>query len=78
VLAGRLERLGGAAGGPDRDVTKRWFFQAMAGTDRYPNDPVARHIERSLDISEQVVVDTPAALAVSFDFGKFIEPIAQG
>jgi hypothetical protein len=43
-----------------------------------PNDPVARHIERSLDISEQVVVDTPAALAVSFDFGKFIEPIAQG
>jgi hypothetical protein len=57
-------------GDHDWDRIKSWFFPAQAGTDQRPDDPVAQQMERHLDTPHQVIIETPAALVVSFDFTK--------
>jgi hypothetical protein len=57
-------------GDPDWDAVKSWFYAALVGTDRRPDDPVAQQAERSLDTPDRVIVETIANLIVSFDFNK--------
>ena len=59
--------------GSDEDwvEVKRWFYAAMADTAQYPDNPGARAFEDFLDGPHQVIIEMPANLVVSFDFGKF-------
>lgn len=49
----------------------RWFYPALAGVDPDADDPSSRAMLRFLDSPHQVIIETPADLLVSFDYGKF-------
>jgi hypothetical protein len=53
------------------DELTRWFYPALAGVPADSGDPFARGLLRFLDAPHQTIIETPAALVVSFDFGKF-------
>lgn len=55
----------------DWDELTRWFYPALAGARPEPEDPFARGLLRFLDAPHQAIIETPAALVVSFDFAKF-------
>jgi hypothetical protein len=55
----------------DWDEVKGWFYAALSGTERDPDNPIARSLEAFLDGPHQVIIETPANLVLSFDFGKF-------
>jgi len=55
----------------DWDRLTRWFYPALAGVDPDANDAFARGLLRFLDAPHQAIIETPASLVVSFDFGKF-------
>lgn len=50
---------------------KGWFYAALSGAERDPDNPIARRLQAFLDGPHQVIIETPANLVVSFDFGKF-------
>jgi hypothetical protein len=56
----------------DWDQLKAWFYAALAGTEKDPGNPEARSLERFLDGSNQVIIETVPTLVVSFDFGRFV------
>jgi hypothetical protein len=50
---------------------KSWFYAALAGTDKNPDNDMARSFETFLDGPNQVIIETEPTLVVSFNFGKF-------
>jgi pyridoxamine 5'-phosphate oxidase-like protein len=60
-----------APGDDDWDRLTGWFYPALAGTERDPDDPAARNHQKFLNSPHQVIIETPADLLVSFDFAKF-------
>ena len=58
-------------GDPGRDELASWFYPALAGVDPASDDPFTRGLLQFLDAPHQVIIETPASLVVSFDFGKF-------
>jgi hypothetical protein len=50
---------------------KSWFYAALAGSDKDPDNEMARSLESFLDGPNQVIIETVPTLVVSFDFGKF-------
>ena len=50
---------------------KSWFYAALAGTDKDPENEAARSFEAFLDGPHQVIIETVPTLMVSFDFGRF-------
>jgi hypothetical protein len=50
---------------------KSWFYAALAGTDKDPDNEMARSFETFLDGPNQLIIETECTLAVSFNFGKF-------
>jgi hypothetical protein len=55
----------------DWDQVKTWFYAALSGAERDPDTPFLRSLEAFLDGPDQVIIEMPATLVVSFDFGKF-------
>ncbi len=55
----------------DCDQVKTWFYAALSGAERDPGTPFLRSLEVFLDGPHQVIIEMPATLVVSFDFGKF-------
>jgi hypothetical protein len=55
----------------DWDQVKGWFYAALSGADRQPDDPVSLCLQRFLDGKNQVIIQVRASLVLSFDFGKF-------
>jgi hypothetical protein len=55
----------------DWDEVKTWFYAAVSGTERDPDNPAARSFEKFLDGPHQVIIETVPTLVVSFDFGMF-------
>jgi general stress protein 26 len=55
----------------DWEQLKAWFYAALAGTERDPDNPAARSFEKFLDGPHQVIVETAPTLVVSFDFRRF-------
>ena len=55
----------------DWDQLTRWFYPALAGVDPDASDAFARGLLRFLNAPHQAIIETPADLVVSFDFGKF-------
>ncbi len=55
----------------DWDELKVWFYAALAGTERDPDNPATRSLETFLDGPHQVIIETTPTLVVSFDFGRF-------
>lgn len=53
------------------DELKAWFYAALSGAERAPDNPAARSFERFLDGPHQVIIETAPTLVVSFDFGRF-------
>jgi hypothetical protein len=53
------------------DALTRWFYPALAGVAPRSGDPFVRGLLRYLDAPHQAIIETPASLVVSFDFGKF-------
>jgi hypothetical protein len=53
------------------DELTRWFYPALAGVDPRSGDPRVRGLLRYLDAPHLAIIETPASLVVSFDFGKF-------
>jgi hypothetical protein len=52
------------------DELTRWFYPALAGVDPLGR-PVRSRPAGFLDAPHQAILETPASLVVSFDFGKF-------
>jgi len=50
---------------------KSWFYAALAGTNKDPDDDMARAFETFLDGPNQLIIETEPELVVSFNFGKF-------
>lgn len=48
-----------------------WFYPALSGVDPDSGDPSTCRLLRFLDDPHQAIIETPASLVVSFDFGKF-------
>ena len=71
-----------AHGDADWDDVKAWFYAALSGTDRAPDDVGKRNFQKFLDSPHRVIIETDANLVVGFDtakFGKFTaEAIAAG
>ncbi len=55
----------------DWDHIKQWFYAALSGADREPDNPFLGKLAAFLDSPNQVILETPATLVVSFDFAKF-------
>jgi len=55
----------------DWDQVKQWFYAALSGADREPDNPFLRKLEAFLDGPHQVIIETPATLVVTFDFTRF-------
>lgn len=58
-------------GDDDWDELTRWFYPALSGVDPDSDDPFVQGLLRFLDAPHQAIIETPASLVVSFDFGKF-------
>jgi hypothetical protein len=56
----------------DWEQVKTWFYAALSGTERDPDNRVARRFQDFLDGPNQVIIETRARLVVSFDFGRFM------
>jgi len=50
---------------------KSWFYAALAGTDKTPDNEIARSFETFLDGPNQLIIETEPTLVVSFNFAKF-------
>jgi hypothetical protein len=48
-----------------------WVYAALSGAQRDPRNPFFRRLERFLDGPHQVIIEVPATLVLSFDFGRF-------
>ena len=59
----------------DWNELKTWFYAALAGTDRDPQNEAALRFERFLDGPHQVIIETVPKPIVSFDFGRFAATI---
>jgi hypothetical protein len=55
----------------DWDDVKSWFYAALSGVERDPGNPVLRRVQAFLNGPHQVIIEVPAQLVLSFDFGKF-------
>lgn len=66
----------------DWDEVKTWFYAALSGTDKRPDNTAARNFEKFLDSPHRVIIETDANLVVSFNVAKFqqftAEAIAAG
>ena len=60
------------------DDVKGWFYQALAGGEAEPENPIARRLEEFLDGPHQVIIEIPASLVVSFDFKRENAPFHSG
>jgi hypothetical protein len=58
-------------GDPGWRVLKDWFYGAMSGTARNPDDLAARTMHRLLDSPNRVIIETQVRPVVSFDWTKF-------
>jgi hypothetical protein len=58
-------------GDDDWDHVKSWFYAALSGAERDPGNPFLRRVQAFLDGPHQVIIEMPAQLVLSFDFGKF-------
>ncbi len=58
-------------GDPGWEALKDWFYGALSGTARSPEDIGARTMRRLLDSPHRVIIETPARPVVSFDWAKF-------
>jgi hypothetical protein len=56
---------------PGWDLLKGWFYAAMSGTARDPDDIGAQTMRELLDSPHRVIIETPAHPVVSFDWAKF-------
>jgi hypothetical protein len=56
----------------------RWFYPALSSVDPDSSDPFARGLLRFLDAPHQAIIETPASLVVSFDFGMFNSAVQAG
>jgi hypothetical protein len=59
------------------EALRDWFFSALSGTDKAPDDPVARLIHDYLDSPSRVIIETSAKLVVGFDWEKFEAAIGR-
>jgi len=71
-----------AAGDEDWGEVKEWFYSALSGTERAPDDIGAHNFKKFLDSPHRVIIETEANLVVGFDTAKFqaftAEAIAAG
>ncbi len=61
----------------DWDEVKSWFYAALSGTERDPDDVGARNFEKFLDSPHRVIIETEANLVVGFDTAKFRAATAE-
>jgi hypothetical protein len=56
---------------PDWEPLKEWFYAALSGLDRAPDDPGARTLRQLFDSPGRVIIETRPTLVVTFDWQKF-------
>ena len=66
-----------APGDPDWVEVKTWFYKALSGTEREPDNVGFRNFEKFLDSPHRVIIETEARLVVGFDTAKFAAHTAQ-
>ena len=54
-----------------------WFYKALSGTEREPDNVGFRNFEKFLDSPHRVIIETEARLVVGFDTAKFAAHTAQ-
>lgn len=66
----------------DWSAVKSWFYSALSGTERDPDDVGSRNFEKFLDSPHRVIIETDPELIVGFDSAKVAaftaEAIAAG
>jgi hypothetical protein len=71
-----------APGDDGFDELKSWFYPALSGLERAPEDAYRQSFAKFLDSPHRVIVETEARLVVAFDTAKFAaftnEAIAAG
>lgn len=55
----------------DWDEVKGWFYAALSGAEREPDNQWARGLQALLDSPHQVIIETPANLVVGFNYTRF-------
>jgi hypothetical protein len=65
-------------GDADWDQVKGWFYAALSGAERDPDNPIARRLQAFLDGPHQVIIETPANLVVSFETLESSAPSPSG
>lgn len=60
-----------AAGDPGFEELKAWFYPALSGLDKTPDDPYRQSFTKFLDSPHRVIIETEANLVVAFDTAKF-------
>jgi hypothetical protein len=56
---------------PDFAEIKTWFYRALSGVDREPDNAYRRAFLKFLDSPHRVIIETEANLVVGFDTAKF-------
>lgn len=64
-------------GDDDWSDVKAWFYAALSGTERNPDNLAARNFQNFLDSPERVIIETEANLVVGFDTAKFAKFTAE-
>lgn len=71
-----------APGDEGFDELKGWFYPALSGLDRAPDDAYRQSFTKFLDSPQRVIIETEARLVVAFDTVKFqqftVEAMAAG
>ncbi|MEY4372045.1 MAG: hypothetical protein RL219_814 [Actinomycetota bacterium] len=62
---------------PDWVEVKTWFYKALSGTERDPNNVGMRNFEKFLDSPHRVIIETEARLVVAFDTARFAKFTAE-
>jgi hypothetical protein len=62
-------------GDPDWADVHAWFYAALSGAEREPDNNFLREFERFLDGPNQVILELKPRLVVSFDFSRFSSTI---
>jgi hypothetical protein len=60
-----------ASGDEGFDELKAWFYAALSGTDKAPDDAYKTSFAKFLDSPHRVIIETEAHLVVAFDTAKF-------
>ena len=64
-------------GDADWEQVKTWFYAALSGTDRNPDDVNKRNFQKFLDSPHRVIIESEGNLVVGFDTAKFAKFTAE-